>query len=72
MNAKQRRRHVREAKRAIRDLGDQDVEVIGIGIMDHSVTKFYRNNVVISSAAELEGTLMGTLRKTLLGAKVAA
>ena len=61
-----------DLKRAIRDLGDRDVEVIGIGIMDMSVTKFYKNNVVIRSASELEGTLMSTLRKALLGAKVAA
>lgn len=42
------------------------VEIMGIGIMTNSVTKLYKNHVVIDHAGELENALLTVLKNIIL------
>jgi hypothetical protein len=42
------------------------IDLVGIGICDSSVKKFYKNNVVINRPDDLEEVLIEALKKTLL------
>lgn len=45
---------------------ESPVQIIGVGIMDHNVEKFYRENKVIKGADELEGALLSLIDKKLV------
>lgn len=55
--------HLRASVKMIEKSG---VDVVGIGICDESVKKFYPKNVVIRSVAELGGAVMGQLKALLV------
>lgn len=44
-----------------------DVELYGIGIMSTSVRQFYKNNVVIKDASELEAALINVIKNKIIG-----
>lgn len=45
---------------------DSGVEVVGIGIMDKNVERYYRKHVVLNNLADLPTTVVGELSKVLL------
>lgn len=45
---------------------DGGVEVVGIGIMDSNVSRFYEKSMVLRDLAELPTTLIGELSRVLL------
>lgn len=45
--------------------GKSNIELVGIGIRDESVKRYYRNHVVITATSQLEGTLLGIVKRTL-------
>ena len=45
--------------------GDSDIDVYGIGIQSDAVSRFFRNNVVISSVNDLQGALFNIAREFL-------
>lgn len=55
--------HLKKAVQAVQSSG---VEVIGIGIADASVRSFYPKHIVIKSASELPGKVIGEMTRMLL------
>lgn len=45
---------------------ENEVEVVGIGIMDKNVERYYRKHVVLNDLADLPTTVVGELSKVLL------
>ena len=46
--------------------GKSNVEVIGIGIMDRNVEKFYKSHVVLDNPRDLEPTLLGIVKRSIV------
>lgn len=55
----------RDLKETVKNLTANKIEMIGIGIQDDSVKKFYPRYVVINKVEDLIGTVMGKLRELL-------
>ncbi|WP_354734613.1 cobaltochelatase CobT-related protein [Acinetobacter nosocomialis] len=53
-------------KEVVKNVEKSNVKVIGIGIQDHSVKKFYDKHVVIDSVEELPSLVISRLRSMLL------
>lgn len=53
-------------KEAVKKVQSQGVEVIGVGIQDHSVKSFYKNSIVIRSVGELPAKVIGEMTRMLL------
>ena len=53
-------------KRVVKRLEREGFEVFGIGIMDHSVERYYTHSEVVSDIEELPTKVMGRLEKMLL------
>ena len=49
---------------------DKGTDVVGIGICDESVKRYYTNHVVVETVEELAKSAMGELSQMLLGTKV--
>lgn len=64
-NGSQYRIHAAEMVKAVAASG---IDIIGVGIQHHGVTKHYPNNIVINSVSEMPTMLLG-LMKRLLTAK---
>ena len=56
--------HLKESSTKLRS--DAGVEVVGVGIQDRNVTKFYDRHVVLTDLADLPTTVVGELAKVLL------
>jgi cobaltochelatase CobT len=59
-------RHLSDTVKTIEKMG---IEVVGIGIKDDSVKRFYPKNVVISDIEALPGVVMGQLKMFLVDRK---
>lgn len=57
-------RHLRESVKSLD--GAKTLEVVGIGIEDHSVSSFYKKHVVLTDLEELPTTVVSQLAKILL------
>lgn len=53
-------------KDVVKSIEASKVEIYGIGIMNNNVKNFYKDNVVIQSASELEGALLNVIKTKLI------
>ena len=60
-----------DLRRAVTDVTEVGVDVLGIGIMTRSVREYYPNHIVIDSASDLESTVMNAVRDLILGTPTA-
>lgn len=65
-NRRQLERHLMQAARKLDE--DAGIEVVGIGIMDASVEKYYRKHVVLGNIQDLPTVVVDELAKVLLTA----
>ena len=54
----------------VRGLGDRGIDLIGIGICDSAVGRYYPKYVVLSEVSDLPGEIMNQIAKMLLGERV--
>jgi cobaltochelatase CobT len=53
-------------KRAVKEITQMGITVVGIGIQTDAVKDYYPKSVVINEVAELPGVVMGQLRQLLI------
>jgi cobalamin biosynthesis protein CobT len=56
----------RKLHKSIKEAEAMGVETIGIGILDSSVSKFYKKHVVVNNITDLMGTALQQLKGILL------
>ena len=56
-----------DTRRAVAEVANAGVDIVGIGILDSSVKSFYPNHVVVHDLDDLSKTVLDRLAKLLLG-----
>jgi len=57
-----------DTRKAVKQIEDSGINVVGVGIKDPSVSNYYKNHLVLDNVSDLPEVVMGELKKAILDA----